>query len=53
MLNNDAYVRCVEIGNGAGTSVFTPMSMQVREACQHLRDDPVFSAGPINIIGFS
>lgn len=52
-MGQKVYIRCVEIGDGATTSVFSPIPWQIEEACNSIRADPAFMAQPVNIIGFS
>lgn len=47
------YVKCIEIGDGAIRSVFSELPGQIIDACDGIRNDPIFNSQPVNIIGFS
>jgi len=46
------HAECIEIGNGAVTSLFTNFQSQASEACQSLKNNSHFQ-GNFNVIGFS
>ena len=52
-INHAAPVKCVEIGDGNDTSLFTSMPHQVRQACKNVANDPDFVGKPISVIGIS
>ena len=52
-MNGTAYIRCLEIGYGKVSSIFMNMPAQVDAACQAIKNDPILSKQPINIIGIS
>jgi palmitoyl-protein thioesterase len=43
---------CVEVGNGASTSLFLNFSKQVEEACDKISQDPRLQ-GNVSVIGLS
>ena len=47
------HVECIEIGNGDVTSIFTPMNIQVEEACQKVKEHPIFGNQQFNVVGLS
>jgi hypothetical protein len=47
------YAECIEIGNGEVSSIFSPMSLQVDEACKKIQEHPVFGNREFNIVGLS
>lgn len=48
----DAYVRSIEVGNGALDSVFMPLNLQVELFCEAIYADKNYEHG-FNLIGFS
>ncbi|KAL4435954.1 hypothetical protein ABPG74_022189 [Tetrahymena malaccensis] len=50
---NGAYVKCVEIGNGAMSSVLMRFDKQVENACKSIKADPNFQGKTINVLGLS
>ncbi|CAG9332762.1 unnamed protein product [Blepharisma stoltei] len=46
------YVSCIEIGNGAQSSILMSMTDQVNEACTKVKADPNYQ-GSFNLIGIS
>lgn len=52
-LNHSTVVRCLEIGDGANTSVFTPVQDQADVICHKLHNDPDYADKEINILGIS
>lgn len=47
------YVECIEIGNGDVTSIFSPMNIQVEEACKKVKEHPIFGEYQFNVVGLS
>ena len=52
-LNHSTVVRCLEIGDGANTSVFTPVQDQADVICHKLHNDPDYADKEINLVGIS
>ena len=52
-LNHSTVVKCLEIGNGANTSVFTPVQDQADVICDKLHSDPDYAGKEINLLGIS
>ena len=48
-----AYATCIEIGNGASTSIWENFETQAEEACSKVLADPHFNDGPFNAMGLS
>ena len=47
------YAQCIEIGNGEVSSIFSPMVLQVDEACKKIQEHPVFGNQEFNVVGLS
>lgn len=47
-----AYAACLEVGNGAETSILTNMHKQAEMACAKVNEDKNF-AGDFNVVGLS
>jgi palmitoyl-protein thioesterase len=52
-LGTNSHTECIEIGNGARTSVASSVNSQAEEACQKILEHPVFSQQEFNIVGLS
>ena len=52
-IDHQAVVKCVEIGNGTISSMFTRMKWQASIVCHKLHNDPDFAGKEINIVGLS
>lgn len=48
----DTHIECIEIGDGKVTSIFTNLTIQAEEACNHLRSNPHFQ-GKFSVFGIS
>jgi len=47
------YAVCVEVGNGAETSIFSNFETQADKACAALNADEAFLGGEFNVAGLS
>ncbi|CDW84115.1 palmitoyl-protein thioesterase precursor [Stylonychia lemnae] len=52
-MNHTIYTQCIEIGQGKFSTIFMDLNSQVQLACFGLKEDPVFSTQPFNLIGYS
>lgn len=46
-------MKCVEIGNGADSSILMKFEKQVEHACKSINNDPNFQNQTINVLGLS
>ena len=47
------HAECIEIGDGEMTTLFSPINIQSDEACNKLKNHPVFRDQQFNIVGLS
>ena len=52
-INNQAVVKCVEVGDGVATSIFERIKWQAATVCHKLHNDPDYAGKEINIVGIS
>ena len=48
-----SFAECVEIGDGADTSIFENFETQAEEACSKVKANPKFNQGKFNVLGLS
>lgn len=52
-IDNQAVVKCVEVGDGENTSMFERMKWQASTVCHKLHNDPDFAGKEVSIVGIS
>ena len=52
-IDGRSLVKCIEVGEGAATSMFDSFDWQASAICHRLHNDPDFAGQAIHLVGFS